>query len=126
RGRPRRPGRAALPDPPAGPGAGDGLLRTHGDDAHGRSPGPQRGPVCPDRHRALDARARRPHRGARRGAGASGDRGPSAPDRAAGPVNTLMRELSGIADLWYGPCVLEPGVLTTVHGLQATPWAEAI
>lgn len=43
-----------------------------------------------------------------------------------GRVNTLMRELSGIADLWYGPCVLEPGVLTTVHGLQATPWAEAI
>src|SRR5699024_7932756 len=42
-----------------------------------------------------------------------------------GRVNTLMRELSGIADLWYGPCVLEPGVLTTVHGLQATPWAEA-
>src|SRR5699024_10901643 len=33
---------------------------------------------------------------------------------------------SGIADLWYGPCVLQPGVLTTAHGLQATPWAEAI
>src|SRR5690625_7627296 len=43
-----------------------------------------------------------------------------------GRASTLMRELSGIADLWYGPCVLEPGVLTTVHGLQATPWAEAI
>jgi len=43
-----------------------------------------------------------------------------------GRVSTLMRELTGIADLWYGPCVLEPGVLTTVHGLEPTPWAEAI
>ena len=43
-----------------------------------------------------------------------------------GRASTLMRELSGIADLWYGPCVLEPGVLTTVHGLEPTPWAEAI
>ena len=43
-----------------------------------------------------------------------------------GRVNTLMRELSGIADIWYGPCVLEPGVLTTVHGLEPTPWAEAV
>lgn len=43
-----------------------------------------------------------------------------------GRVSTLMRELSGIADIWYGPCVLEPGVLTTVHGLEPTPWAEAI
>lgn len=43
-----------------------------------------------------------------------------------GRVSTLMRELSGIADLWYGPCVLEPGVLTTVHGLEPTPWAEAV
>lgn len=43
-----------------------------------------------------------------------------------GRVSTLMRELNGIADLWYGPCVLEPGLLTTVHGLEPTPWTEAI
>src|SRR5699024_9424874 len=43
-----------------------------------------------------------------------------------GRVNTLMRELSGIADLWYAPCVLEPGVRLPVHGLQANPWTEAI
>src|SRR5699024_11515044 len=41
-----------------------------------------------------------------------------------GRVSTLMRELTGIADLWYGPCVLEPGVLTTVHGLEPTPRSE--
>lgn len=46
--------------------------------------------------------------------------------RAVGLVDRTMRELSAIEDLWYRPCVLEPGVLTTEFGLSPTPWDEAV
>lgn len=46
--------------------------------------------------------------------------------RALAPLNTLARELHGISDLWYAPCVLEPGILTTEEGLTPTSWEEAL
>lgn len=46
--------------------------------------------------------------------------------RLSAPFSTLMRELSGIADLWYGPAVLQPGLLMTAEGLAPTPWQEAV
>ncbi|MGP9537556.1 NAD-dependent epimerase/dehydratase family protein [Brachybacterium sp. AOP43-C2-M15] len=46
--------------------------------------------------------------------------------RALSGVSTFARELAGISELWYAPCVLHPGVLTTEEGLAATPWEEAL
>ncbi|HIY24271.1 MAG TPA: NAD(P)H-binding protein [Candidatus Brachybacterium merdigallinarum] len=46
--------------------------------------------------------------------------------RVGAPFSTLMRELSGISDLWYGPAVLQPGILTTAEGLTPTPWRDAV
>lgn len=46
--------------------------------------------------------------------------------KALARVSTLARELAGIAPLWYEPCVLRPGVLTTEEGLEPTSWEDAI
>lgn len=46
--------------------------------------------------------------------------------RALSGVNTFARELSGISALWYQPCVLQPGILTTEEGLAPTSWPEAV
>jgi nucleoside-diphosphate-sugar epimerase len=46
--------------------------------------------------------------------------------RALAPVVTFARELNGIGDLWYRPCVLAPGVLETEQGLAPTPWTDAL
>lgn len=46
--------------------------------------------------------------------------------RALSRVSTFARELSGISELWYAPCVLRDGVLTTEEGLEPTPWREAL
>ncbi|MFC0674758.1 NAD(P)H-binding protein [Brachybacterium hainanense] len=46
--------------------------------------------------------------------------------RALSPFHPLARELSGIAGIWYGPCRLEPGLLTTQEQLVPTPWEEAL
>ncbi|WP_114855003.1 NAD(P)H-binding protein [Brachybacterium sp. YJGR34] len=46
--------------------------------------------------------------------------------RLLAPVSTLARELHGIGDLWYRPCVLRPGVLSTQEGLAPTPWEESV
>ncbi|MGO1390765.1 MAG: NAD-dependent epimerase/dehydratase family protein [Brachybacterium alimentarium] len=46
--------------------------------------------------------------------------------RALSGVNTFARELSGISRLWYAPCVLRPGILTTVDGLEPTSWPDAV
>lgn len=37
-----------------------------------------------------------------------------------------MRELSAISDLWYRPCSMAPGVLTTEYGLEPTGWEDAV
>lgn len=44
----------------------------------------------------------------------------------AGRFNRMMHEVSVLKPLWYGPCRLEPGVLTDVYGLPATGWEEAV
>ena len=46
--------------------------------------------------------------------------------RALSGVSTFARELSGISELWYAPCVLRPGVLTSQEGLAPTAWKEAV
>ncbi|MGO1198819.1 MAG: NAD(P)H-binding protein [Dermabacteraceae bacterium] len=46
--------------------------------------------------------------------------------RALAPANTFARELHGISGLWYAPCVLRPGLLTTQEGLEPTNWEEAL
>ena len=46
--------------------------------------------------------------------------------RALSGVSTFARELSGISELWYAPCVLRPGVLTSQEGLAPTAWEEAV
>lgn len=46
--------------------------------------------------------------------------------RALAPVNTFVRELHGIAGLWYEPCVMRPGILTTEDGLEPTSWEDAL
>ncbi len=42
------------------------------------------------------------------------------------PVSSFARELHGIAGLWYGPCVQEPGRLVHEEGLVATSWEDAV
>lgn len=46
--------------------------------------------------------------------------------RALAPLNSFARELHGIAGLWYAPCVLRPGILTTQEDLQPTSWEDAL
>lgn len=46
--------------------------------------------------------------------------------RALAPLHTFARELHGIAGLWYEPCVLREGVLTTDEGLRPTSWEDAL
>ena len=46
--------------------------------------------------------------------------------KALSGVSTLARELHGIADLWYRPCELRPGILTMDEGLAPTSWEEAL
>lgn len=46
--------------------------------------------------------------------------------RAIAPFSTLARELAGIAPLWYGPCVMEPGLLTREEGMLPTPWEDVL
>ena len=46
--------------------------------------------------------------------------------RALSPLSTLARELHGIAGLWYRPCVLRPGRLSSVEGLEPTSWQKAL
>lgn len=46
--------------------------------------------------------------------------------RAARPVSAMMREVSRIEAIWYGPCRLAPGMLETEHGLRATTWEDAV
>jgi nucleoside-diphosphate-sugar epimerase len=46
--------------------------------------------------------------------------------RALAPLNSFARELHGISGLWYAPCVLRPGILTTQEGLRPTSWEEAL
>ncbi|MGO1228744.1 MAG: nucleoside-diphosphate sugar epimerase, partial [Brachybacterium sp.] len=46
--------------------------------------------------------------------------------RALAPLNSFARELHGIAGLWYAPCVLRPGILTTQEELQPTSWEDAL
>lgn len=46
--------------------------------------------------------------------------------RALAPLNSFVRELHGIAGLWYAPCVLRPGTLTLQDGLQPTSWEDAL
>ncbi|MGO2556874.1 NAD-dependent epimerase/dehydratase family protein [Brachybacterium sp.] len=46
--------------------------------------------------------------------------------RALSPLSTLARELHGITGIWYAPCVLQPGILTTQEGLQPTSWEDAL
>lgn len=46
--------------------------------------------------------------------------------RALAPLSTLARELHGISGLWYRPCKLRPGILSTLEGLEATSWQAAL
>ena len=46
--------------------------------------------------------------------------------RGAGLVDRTMRELSALSDLWYRPCSLAPGILTTEYGLEPTGWEDAV
>lgn len=46
--------------------------------------------------------------------------------RRLGLADRTMRELSAISDLWYRPCSLEPGILTTEFGLEPTDWEDAV
>lgn len=46
--------------------------------------------------------------------------------RCLGLADRTMRELSAISDLWYRPCSLEPGILTTEFGLEPTDWEDAV
>lgn len=45
---------------------------------------------------------------------------------AAGLFERTMREIAALKPLWYGPCRLEPGVLTDVYGLRATGLPEIV
>lgn len=45
---------------------------------------------------------------------------------ALSPLSTLARELHGISGLWYRPCVLRPGLLSTNEGLEPTSWQAAL
>lgn len=46
--------------------------------------------------------------------------------RVAAPFSTMAREFAGIAPLWYGPCVLDPGRLTREDGLVPTSWDSVL
>jgi nucleoside-diphosphate-sugar epimerase len=46
--------------------------------------------------------------------------------RAAGLGMRLMKEIAGLAPIWYGPCRLETGVLEQRYGLTPTSWEEAV
>lgn len=45
---------------------------------------------------------------------------------AAGLFERTMREIAALKPLWYGPCRLEPGVLTDVYELRATGLSEIV
>lgn len=46
--------------------------------------------------------------------------------RGLSGFSTFARELSGISGLWYSPCVLRAGILTTEEGLVPTAWDELL
>ena len=49
---------------------------------------------------------------------------PSWPLAAAGVASPTFRSLHQQRYLWYSPCVVEAGVLTSRHGLQPSTWDD--
>lgn len=46
--------------------------------------------------------------------------------RLLAPLHPFVRELHGIAGLWYEPCVLREGILVTEEQLVPTSWEQAL